>query len=96
MTRYEMRKRAERAECLAWAFGLVLAFVLVFGAFVVGVKVGEQKGAEVGAEQLRKAQAQAYDEGAEFGNGEGWRECIEENNLYDRYVREGSRDTSRE
>lgn len=95
MTRYEMRKRAERAETLAVAFGMLLAVALVVGAFAVGVKVGENNGAEVGAEQLRKAQAQAYDEGAQFGNDEGWRECIEENNLYDRYMRSAERDTSR-
>jgi hypothetical protein len=71
MTRYEMRKRAERAECLAWAFGLALAFAVVFGAFVVGVKVGEQKGAEVGAAVGLPEQGDAV--GVRAGTGRGRR-----------------------
>lgn len=68
--------------------GLGVAFGMMLGR-------GAERAEIERAEELRQAQAQAYDEGAEFGNGEGWRECIEENNLYDRYMREGSRDTSR-
>ena len=86
------RARAEgRAEMLGVC--LLVAGALVVG-YIVGVGRGASEGASVRASELRQAQASAYDEGAQFGNDDGWRECIEENNLYDRYTLSASLNTA--
>ena len=91
-----MKENKDGAIMGAVMFGVLGVLFVAFGvAFGVILGRGMERAEVERAEELRQAQAQAYDEGAEWGNGEGWRECIEENNLYDRYMREGSRDTSR-
>ena len=87
MTSRERARARGRREMLGVC--LAVAVALVVGV-LVGRGWGASEGASVRAEELRKAQASAYDEGAQFGNDDGWRECIEENNLYSRYTRSAS------
>lgn len=83
----EYKKKAERAELVALcALGLVFGMLCSLAVCKAYQSGREAERAEFeSAEQLRQAQAQAYEEGAEWGNADGWRACIEENNLYERY-----------
>lgn len=58
-------------QILYWTIVLLLMVV-----FVLGISLAYERGHNNG-----------YNEGWNDGRADGWQECIEENNLYERYER---------
>ena len=52
----------------------------IFGACLLGVALGA-----LNTHYSNKAYDNGYEDGYSMGINEGWSDCIEENNLYDRY-----------